>query len=60
VRVELDSPEEGHAGWRSGVAFSAERETAMNQDIILVVDYHDENCVIRTLDRSTGEQTGEG
>ncbi|HWA19326.1 MAG TPA: IS110 family transposase [Devosia sp.] len=29
----------------------------MNQNIILVVDYHDENCVIRTLDRATGEQT---
>jgi transposase len=29
----------------------------MNQNIILVVDYHDENCVIRTVDRSTGEQT---
>lgn len=29
----------------------------MNQNIILVVDYHDENCVIRRVDRATGEQS---
>lgn len=45
MRVELDSPEEGHAGWHSGLAFSAERETAMCQDII------------RTVDRATGAQS---
>ncbi len=28
----------------------------MNQDIILTVDYHDENCVIRWFDESDGEE----
>lgn len=57
VRVELDSPEEGHVGWRSEVAFSAERETAMNQNIILVVDYHDTNSLIRKIDQATGAES---
>jgi hypothetical protein len=57
MRVELNSPEEGHAWWRSGLAFSAERETAMSQDIILAVDYHDANCVIRQLDRCAGTES---
>jgi transposase len=35
----------------------AERETAMCQDTILVVDYHDEHCVIRTMDCITGNQS---
>jgi transposase len=42
-----------------GGIVSAERETAMNQDIILVVDYHDAHCVIRELDRSTGGEAVE-
>lgn len=29
----------------------------MNQDTILVVDYHDERCVIRTVDCMTGKQS---
>ena len=28
----------------------------MAQDIILTVDYHDENCVIRHLDCASGEE----
>jgi transposase len=28
----------------------------MNQNIILTTDYHDENCVIRWLDESTGQE----
>jgi len=28
----------------------------MNHDITLTVDYHDKNCVIRRLDRATGEE----
>ena len=28
----------------------------MCQDIMLTVDYHDRNCVIRRLDRATGEE----
>jgi transposase len=37
--------------------FQPKGETAMCQDIILVVDYHDEHCVIRQLDRATERQT---
>jgi hypothetical protein len=29
----------------------------MSKDIILTVDYHDENCVIRRRDEVTGEET---
>src|SRR5436190_10241231 len=28
----------------------------MSQDIVLTVDYHDENCVIRRLDRASGAE----
>ena len=28
----------------------------MSKDIILTVDYHDENCVIRRRDEATGEE----
>jgi transposase len=32
------------------------KETAMCQDIMLTVDYHDKNCVIRRLDRAAGDE----
>jgi transposase len=32
------------------------RETAMHQDIVLTVDYHDQTCVIRRLRRADGSE----
>jgi transposase len=33
-----------------------ERETTMCQDIVLTVDYHDQNCVIRRFDAANGKE----
>jgi len=40
----------------SGLKGQEEKETAMSKDIILTVDYHDENCVIRRRDERTEEE----
>jgi len=56
-QVELHSPEEYCVGiqgiWPQGPRLV---ETAMNHDILLTVDYHDENSVIRRLDQRSGSQ----
>jgi transposase len=51
-QVELHSPEEYCVGIQ-GIWPQRPRlvETAMNHDILLTVDYHDENSVIRRLDQ---------
>jgi transposase len=54
-QVELHSPEEYCVGiqgiWPQGPRLV---ETAMTNDILLCVDYHDEKSVIRRLDQRTG------
>jgi transposase len=39
-----------------GLAEAKRRETTVSQDIILTVDYHDENCVIRRFDVQSGQE----
>ncbi len=56
-QVELHSPEEYRVGvqgiWPQGPRLV---ETAMTHDILLTVDYHDENCVIRRFDQRSGSE----
>lgn len=56
-QVELHSPEEYCVGIQ-GIWPQRPRlvETAMNQDILLTVDYHDENCVVRRFDQRSGSE----
>ena len=56
MRVEYTRPKK--AKWLAfrRLAPPAPKETAMNKDIILAVDYHDENLEIRRFNTATGEE----
>jgi transposase len=56
LQVEwLHSPEEDLFGVQGFWPLAEKQETAMTQDIILAVDYHDENTVVRQFDERTNE-----